>query len=69
MVPEVTGGRNHEMGPGRRGGDVRMGIIDLAGFLFKDGGSGKIAWGIKCLLHKHGNQTSNPRTHTQGRQA
>lgn len=29
---------------------MRTGIIDLAGFLFKDGRSGKI--GIKCLLHK-----------------
>lgn len=36
-------------GTGRRGGAMRTGIIDLAGFLFRDGGSGKTAWGNKVL--------------------
>jgi hypothetical protein len=48
---------------------MRTGIIGLAGLLFKDGGSGKIARRIKCLLHKHGDPTSNPRTHTKDRPA
>ena len=34
------------------GGGMRTGIIGLAGLLFNDGGSGKIARRIKCLLHK-----------------
>lgn len=41
----------------------------LAVSLFKDGGSGKIAWWIKCSLHEDGDQTSNPRTHTKGGRA
>lgn len=48
---------------------MRTGIMGLAWFLFKDGGSGKIAWRIKCLLHKHGDLTSNPRSHTKDRLA